>query len=165
MGTTVYNSSMTQAEALEEMRRLHTWTAENGKRYSVLADGITGSGDSRGYYAAVKIEDGERASEVIAAVCLITLAPFSRKEMSENMGPRIDRAPRAVLEALTPLPDRAPEPCTMCHGSGEFNSKQYFSCDGEGERDRHDCARRWRKDAWKHHGGEPQGKQLELLEA
>lgn len=164
MGTTVYNRSLTEAEALEEMRRLHTWQAEGGPRYSVIADGIAGSGDSRGYYAAVKIEEGDKAAQVFAAVCLITLSPFSRKEMSENMGPRIARAPRAVLEALTPLPERDPKPCRMCHGSGEFNGRDCFSCDGEGEKDEHDCARRWRRDAWARHGGEPQGKQLSLLE-
>lgn len=165
MGTTVYSRSMTEAEALEEMRSLHEWTAGDGTRYSVLADGITGSADGRGYYAALKIEEPDKAARTIAAVCLITLAPFSRKEMSEDMGPRIHKAPRAVLEALDPLPPRAPEQCRTCDGSGQFNERDCFSCDGKGDRDRWDYARSWRKAAWAQFGGEPQGKQLSLLEA
>lgn len=163
MGWTVYNRSMTEQEALLEMRSLHDWQSGDGTSYRVLADGITGAGENRGYYAAVQVEEPGKPTRVFAAVCLVTLCPFGRKEMSESMGPRIDNAPKYVLQALTPLPARDPKPCGTCHGTGKLKHHgNCYMCDGTGEYDRHDGAREWRQRAWKRHGGEPQGVQIAM---
>lgn len=128
MGWTIYDRSMTREEALAELRRLHDWTDGDGTRYKVLEDAIVGEG----YYAAVQVEEPSKPVRTFCAVCLITLRPFGYKGMADSWGPNIDRAPRAVLEKLSPLrPD-----------------------------DKY--AAEWRARAWAHHGGEPQGRQVEL---
>lgn len=162
MGWTIYSESKTESEALAEMRRLNQW--ESGDiAYQVLADGITGNGDQRGYYAAVRRTDKATGAQLVfASVCMITLRPFGYKDMSEDMGPNIDNCPVYVLRALEPLPAPAPQQCRTCNGGGQFNGRQCFSCDGAGESDRHTYARNWRKRAWARHGGEPQGVQMAL---
>lgn len=171
MGWTQYRESKTRDEALAQCRRLCEWE-NDANAYRVLAEGITGHGDNMGYYAATECTDkatGER--EVFCAVFLISLCPFGYKDMTDNMGPRIHAAPREVLEALEPLPARAPKDCTSCGGSGKLTGTQWradaqgsdcYFCDGSGQVDRYDSARRWRKDAWARFGGEPQGQQLAL---
>lgn len=172
MGTTVYDRSMSQAEARAECDSICTWDNE-ASRSKVLQSGITPGG----YYAAVETHrDGKRT--VWAAVFKITLCPFSYKDMSEDMGPYLHGAPRRVLEALEPLP--APptvtdwSECKQCDGRGTMappnTSHDCWSCEGRGEVptdpaqiDRHANARKWRAEAWSRHGGAPQGKQLELI--
>lgn len=173
MGYTQYDRSMTPAEALAECNSLCTWN-NPGSRSRVLASGITGSGEGRGFYAAVETIS-DKGRKVWCAVLRIDLSPFGYKDMSEDMGPRIDNAPLHVLQALEPLPDPEPNPpaCRTCNGTGILSGEVWaehaqgapcHACDGTGfERDRHAYARQWRQRAWARHGGQPQGRQLELI--
>lgn len=174
MGWTQYRDSMTEDEAVAELRRLHGWAdSERGIAYKIIEDGTAPAGrGERAYYAAVRRHAPGEPSAVHCAVTLYTLHPFGYKDMDENMGPYVHAAPRRVLEALEPLPARDPVPCATCEGTGKLpdNGKwaahavgeDCMMCHGEGATDKWDSARAWRKAAWARYGGEPQGKQTEL---
>lgn len=172
MGWLVASYNVTSREAREECRANCNWENDDVK-CECLADGITGSGDELAYYAAIRqTKKATGESQVICGVTLLTLRPFGRKDMDETMRPRVDHAPREVLEALEPLPARDPQPCKTCEGTGKLTGPRWDEraqgaechwCHGEGSTDKWDGARAWRKDAWARHGGEPSAKQMELV--
>lgn len=140
MGWIIYSDREPIADPKAECDRLYTWSNVDGSG-RVLESAIVGNT----WYGAVEVvkPSGDRNlvshevenRQVIAGVCLIQRRPFGYKDMTEHVGPCEDRCPRSILERLTPLSDDT----------------------------RHGYARDWRSRAWAHLGGEPQGKQLQLV--
>lgn len=167
MGWTTYGRSIADPQA--ECDRLCTWSNDH-----VSSRVVTSALVGNVYYAAVERTEAGGEPRTSAGVFLIQRSPFGYKDMDESMGPTESSCPRSVLEKLSPLPARDPKPCSCCDGAGTLQGERWaasaqgrecFSCDGQGSRDPHDYARNWRKRCWARFGGEPQGRQLELLVA
>jgi len=87
----------------------------------------------RAYYAAARIERPNVQPRIVALVALFQRQPFGYKLMDETVGPNERRCPRQILELLTPI------------WPGDA------------------WAAEWRRDCWAQFGGEPQGRQLQLV--
>lgn len=85
------------------------WADEN-RSSKVLATAIVGRKEA---YAAVEINYKDGRREVWAAVFLINYVPrakdgmtFGYKDMSEEMGPVVNRCPKKILDLLTPTDNK-----------------------------------------------------------